>query len=314
MRNTPNPAIHILDIDGSIAPQTLAADARLAPRSLHDWGPALRLACSFRRFGKFEQQLAQWHRAEDLPAITLIGSGDFHHLTLALLARLTTPFNLLVLDKHPDWMRGLPFLHCGTWLYHAARLPNVQRIFHLGGDIDFDNGFRWLAPWSLLRSGKIVVMPAVRTYQRGQWAGVPNPPLRQDGSFSRTRCLGLLQQYRFELARFPLYISVDKDVLTSEDAIVNWDSGHLHLDELTTVLETFLHAARGRIAGFDTVGDWSPVICKGLFRKSFHWTEHPSLSIDPAEATRRNEAVNRRLLDVLEASKRSSVGWRSAAA
>ena len=57
------------------------------------------------------------------------------------------PFNLLVLDKHPDWMRGIPFLHCGTWLHHALQLPTLNRVIHCGGDLDFDNAYRWLAPW-----------------------------------------------------------------------------------------------------------------------------------------------------------------------
>ena len=94
----------------------------------------------------------------DEPTLTFYGSGDFHHVSLALVRRRRAPFNLLVLDNHPDWMRGVPFLHCGTWLYHAARLPQVRRIFHVGGDVDFDNVYRWLAPWPLLHAGKIVTL------------------------------------------------------------------------------------------------------------------------------------------------------------
>src|SRR5207253_9812558 len=96
------------------------------------------------------------------PSLAFLGSGDFHHLPLALLRRINQPINLLVFDNHPDWMRGVPFLHCGTWLNHAAALPQVQYIFHVGGNVDFDNRFRWLAPWRCLRAGKIHVFPAVR--------------------------------------------------------------------------------------------------------------------------------------------------------
>src|SRR5207249_572705 len=113
--------------------------------------------------------------ASDEPAVTLVGSGDFHHVSLALLRRLPGPFNLLVLDNHPDWMRRVPFLHCGTWVYHAARLPQVQNVFHVGGDVDFDNGYRWLAPWHLLRSGKIRVLPGVRRFA---WRSVPQETVR----------------------------------------------------------------------------------------------------------------------------------------
>src|SRR5205823_5696000 len=164
-------------------------------------------------------------------ALTFCGSGDFHHVSLALVRRLTTPFNLLVLDNHPDWMRGVPFLHCGTWLYHAARLPQVRRIFHVGGDVDFDNYYRWMAPWDLIESGKIVVFPAVRRYRRGRWARVEAAPLRCDAAmpFPTERVEELLTPYRRELRAWPLYVSLDKDVMVSDDAAVNWDSGHLTL-------------------------------------------------------------------------------------
>src|SRR5215470_5731642 len=173
--------IRILDLDGSLTEQhDLLARHRPTVGSTREWGPAIRLACGFGRFRHFEQHLRDvlGGATDDRPAVTLYGSGDFHHVSLALLRRLRTPVNLLVLDNHPDWMRGLPFLHCGTWLYHAARLPQVQRIFHVGGDVDFDNAFRWMAPWPQLQSGKITVFPAVRRFERGPWRRIPHTPLR----------------------------------------------------------------------------------------------------------------------------------------
>src|SRR5262249_9849025 len=147
--------------------------------------------------------------------VTLYGSGDFHHVSLALLRRLRQPVNLLVLDNHPDWMRGVPFLHCGTWLYHAARLPQVVRIFHVGGDVDFDNYYRPMAPWQMLQSGKITVIPARRRFSRGGWASIPHEPLRRETApvASEQWLEGLIEPFRVDLAARPLYVSVDKDVL-----------------------------------------------------------------------------------------------------
>ena len=154
--------IRVIDLDGSITAQDrLLQKFRPDVYDLHSCGPRLRLACRWNRFYRFERRLDRLFGAREYldPCISLLGSGDFHHLTLALLRRLRHPFNLLVLDKHPDWVRGSPILHCGTWLHHAAQLPNVRRIFHLGGDSDFDNTFRWLAPQADLQSGKIVAFP-----------------------------------------------------------------------------------------------------------------------------------------------------------
>ena len=171
--------LQVLDIDGSV---TLQKQLRIGYRSsvipLREWGPSLRLACGFRRFRRFESALTRSLSSVDHEnTVRLLGSGDFHHVTLALLRRLTTPINLLVIDNHPDWMRGVPFLHCGTWLYHAARLPHVERVFHVGGNVDFDNYYQCMAPWSLLESGKIRVFPGVRHFSRGRWKNIANEPI-----------------------------------------------------------------------------------------------------------------------------------------
>src|SRR5205823_5941363 len=140
------------------------------------------------------------------PRFTFVGSGDFHHASLALVRRVQTPFNLLVLDNHPDWMRGIPFLHCGTWLYHAAQLPQVQTIFHVGGDVDFDNRWQWLAPWPLLRSGKIKVLPAMRSFRQGSWRDIDNQPVRREPDLpaNAENLEHLLEPFATELARWPL--------------------------------------------------------------------------------------------------------------
>ncbi len=292
--------IRILDLDGALTSQTdLLRHYKPEFVSLPGWGPALRMACRFGRFRRFAKQLAVW--TSDDPVCTLYGSGDFHHVSLALVQRLRGPFNLLVVDNHPDWMRGIPFLHCGTWLYHAARLPQVRHVFHVGGDVDFDNAYTWLAPWDLIRSGKITACPARRVFQGRRWRTVPNEPLRPSPSEPLTteRMRQLLAPHRARLAECPLYISVDKDVLVADEATVNWDSGHLRLPDVLAILEAFQEAAGGRLAGMDTVGDWSPVRVGGILGRTFHLTMHTHMTIDPAVAARRNERVNLALLRML---------------
>jgi hypothetical protein len=249
--------------------------------------------------------------------VTLYGSGDFHHVSLALLRRQSRPFNLLVIDNHPDWMRGLPFLHCGTWLRHAARLPQVRRIFHVGGDVDFDNYYRWLAPWNLLSAGKIIVIPAVRSFRRGRWGAIVNEPLQplpSNGSkkmpIGEARLRQLLSPFLQELAGLPLYISLDKDVLAQAHAVVNWDSGHLSLAQTRVVLETFLSAAGGKLAGMDVVGDWSPVQVDGVFRRFLDSIEHPTLTVDPLAATKINERTNLALLDTITELAHEVDDWK----
>lgn len=291
----------ILDLDGSLFPQqgvALRTGAVVYPA--REWGPHIRLACRFRRFARFERELSRLlaGAVDNQPFLTWYGSGDFHHVSLALLRRQRQPFNLLVLDNHPDWMRGVPFLHCGTWLQHAARLPLVRRIFHVGGDVDFDNAYRCLAPWRLIRNGKIVVIPALRRYRRFPWNGIAHEPLRTsaDEPAGLERVAAVLHPYRRDLAAYPLYISLDKDAMTASESVVNWDSGHLTLDEVRKVIDAAYRLAGGRLAGMDIVGDWSPAIVQGWFRQIFHQTMHPTLAVTWEEAARRNEAANLELL------------------
>jgi hypothetical protein len=295
--------LRILDLDGSLLPQAnvfAAAPADWVPAG--EWGPRIRLACGFGSFDRFRDWLAH-ALPVDGPSMTFYGSGDFHHVTLALLGRIREPFNLLVLDKHPDWMRGIPFLHCGTWLRHALRLPNLRRVFHCGGETDFDNAYRWLAPWPDIAAGRVVVFPACRRFPIGRWSGITVHPLLADGNAPAEVLQTALMPFLEELRRYPLYVSVDKDVLTAEDAAVNWDSGLLRLDQALSILNTFLAAAEGRLAGADVLGDWSPMRLGHWLNRLCAQIDHPSPVIDAADAAHRNSKANAALLRVL-----SSVG------
>jgi hypothetical protein len=259
------------------------------------------MACGLRHCAAFADDVADQLGHDSRPRLVLFGSGDFHHVTLALLQRLTGPFNLLVLDKHPDWVRGVPFLHCGTWLARALRLPNLARVFHVGGDLDFDNHYAPFAPWPELQSGRVRVIPARRRFTSFGWSRVPHEPLLTDTNESLAdRLTRLIEPDRHELQSRPLYVTIDKDVLIAEQAAVNWDSGYLYLDHVLAVLDAFGRASVGNFAGADLLGDWSPVRMSGWGRHLLDVCEHPSLVVQPAEAAARNRRANRAIISQLD--------------
>src|SRR4029079_4202667 len=196
----------------------------------------------------------------------------------------------------PDWVRGLPFLHCGTWLARALLLPNLGRVFHVGGDLDFDNHYAPVAPWRDLRSGRVRVFPARRRFRGFGWPRAPHDCLLSPDEPLADPLRRLLGPARRDLAARPLYVTIDKDVLPADEAAVNWDSGYLSLDQLLTVLDVFARAAGGRFAGAHLLGDWSPVRVSGWPRRLLDRTEHPPLAVRPTEATGRNRRTNRAII------------------
>src|SRR5262249_33645235 len=109
----------------------------------------------------------------------------------------------------------------------------------------------------------------------------------------------LLAPYQDDLARWPLYVSLDKDVMVQPDAVVNWGSGQLTLAEGQTILAGVLHAAAERLAEMGIVGDGWPVQQPRLLLRAMEFSAHPSLAVAPAVAARRNERTNLALFEQL---------------
>ncbi len=97
--------LQILDLDGSIAAQTSLRDAMpwwsVATIALHDLGSRLRLWSRAANIAILRTRLRDANaRSQD--TITLICSGDFHHLAVLLMERAPEPFTLVHIDNHPD--------------------------------------------------------------------------------------------------------------------------------------------------------------------------------------------------------------------
>jgi hypothetical protein len=99
------------------------------------------------------------------------------------------------------------------------------------------------------------VWPAVRQFRRGQWPNLRHSTLKERGNpLTTERIAALLRPHLGALTARPLYISLDKDVLVRDDAVVNWESGYLRLSEVRSILSAFIEAAGGCLAGMDVTG------------------------------------------------------------
>lgn len=64
-----------------------------------------------------------------LDAVHLIGTGDYHYVSLFYLERISQPFRLVLFDNHPDDQKGTlmdGMLSCGSWVREARRFEMLR--------------------------------------------------------------------------------------------------------------------------------------------------------------------------------------------
>jgi hypothetical protein len=281
----------VLDIDRSVGP---LPDRLVLP--LAHWQESIRFGCSLATMRRFRTMLD-----ELLPATygtVFTGSGDFHHLSWPLIARLSAPrpFQVVVLDNHPDNMR-FPFgVHCGSWVRKVALLPQVSHVHVLGiTSSDIGAGHAWENYLIPLRRGKL-----------SYWS------IGVDTGWSRR--LGLAHAFHgFDTAEAmvdaftesqrtqpaPSYLSIDKDAFAAEVAHTNWDQGRLLLDHALGLIGSLRHG----LVGSDINGEVSHYRYRSWWkRKLSALDEQPE--IDPAQLAgwqAQQHALNLQLLEAISA-------------
>ena len=245
----------VLDFDGSVGP--LPGEERLP---LGEWQEALRFGCGLTSLATLGREIGGVLAGRPLPVF--MGSGDYHHLSFALIRGLHAvgrPVQVVVFDNHPDNMR-YPFgIHCGSWVWHASRLPWVSCVHVLGitsPDVDAAHG--WENHLRGLYAGRVRYWCIGRDLAWMRRLGI-----RHSRSFASAEAM--LDAFAAHLAtlRDPVYLSIDKDVLSAEDVRTNWDQGVLRLDELLGALDLL----QGRLIGADVVGEVSVYRYRSPFKR-----------------------------------------------
>ena len=170
--------------------------------------------------------------------IHFIDSGNYHYMSRIWLEKLETPFRLVAFDNHTDMQ--LPafggLLSCGGWIAASLEeLPLLEKVILIGPDQEaFDQ---------------------------------TEPVFRQKVQYLSREKLRIMtpeeKRAFFEKMEmdYPMYISVDKDVLCKDDASTTWSQGDMTLEELCQFVEILLD--KQQILGMDVCGECDPDACDG---------------------------------------------------
>ncbi len=302
--------VRILDFDSSITRQ-----ARLIERygpdiiDLTAIGPSARLWANKKTAAAIQAGL----KPEEKHALTLLGSGDFHHVSHLLVSQFSEPLTLVVFDFHPDWDMLPPRLGCGSWVTRALGLANIDKVLLLGpSSEDLSSPALYTGNLQALKNDRLELYPYGHVPTRVQFRPVPDNSslqVRRSGTASEITWTELrTAQLEDLLARIlqrcttkRTYVSIDKDCLRAEAALTNWEEGRFSLDELLRMLRVLQEHME--IVGLDITGDYSDPVVSGRFKRFCSRLDHPpayTARAKPVESIDAiNEQTNLRIIELL---------------
>ena len=156
-----------------------------------------------------------------------IDSGNYHYVSRFFTDKIEERFVLVVFDHHPDMQPPLfdQMLTCGDWVKSVVDTNRRLEKVVLVGTSD-----KLIANIPEEYADKVVCFPESQLHDRQAWQ--------------------TFYDLHFKL---PIYVSVDKDVLSPTDDPTNWDQGSTTLPELKRMLATLLH--HNRLIGVDVCGE-----------------------------------------------------------
>lgn len=146
-----------------------------------------------------------------------LDNGNYHYLSKFWIEKISRPFNLVVFDHHTDMQEAalIQTLSCGNWILESLKEVNlINKVWLIGPpEADFSK--------------------VEETYKNR----VVFISEAEAGIFEKKEKI-LRNKELDELAasNLPVYISVDKDVLSEEELKVNWEQGSMKLNTLTGII------------------------------------------------------------------------------
>ncbi len=203
-----------------------------------------------------EVEIKEKIREFDFSGIHFLDSGNYHYLSKFWAEKIEFPFSFVIFDHHTD-MQEASFwgmLSCGSWIRDLI-LSNkyVKEVCVIGPTKS-----------AFLECEKEIMQKVI-------------PISREDMQQGKIQWYEFLKRNR----EIPIYLSIDKDILSLEEARTNWDQGDVSFEEIRKWLnELFLECS---VLGTDVCGEHTPDIT----------------SVSQQEDIYKNNDVNKKLLVLL---------------
>ena len=182
-----------------------------------------------------ERRLKQLMADLPLHAVHWIDSGDYHYLSKLWADRIQEPFSLVVFDHHPDMQPPMfgQLLSCGSWLRVALEQnPMLQEVWLIGVDDKL----------------------------QGEAQGFPEQVRLIPESRLLTEEIGeIVRALNFS---YPVYLSIDKDVMSPNECTTNWDQGSMSWKQLTAFLKV---VGKHRVLGIDICGEEPKILTECVY-------------------------------------------------
>lgn len=172
-----------------------------------------------------ERQLKELMAHSPLKDVHWIDSGDYHYLSKLWTDRVEVPFTLVVLDHHPDMQRPMfgELLSCGSWVRVALEQNTLlKQVWLVGVDdklIEETSGF----------GDKVKVVSE---------SNLLHKPLDE-----------VIREIQID---YPVYLSIDKDVMSPNECTTNWDQGSMTWRQQETLLKQLM---KHQVLGIDICGE-----------------------------------------------------------
>lgn len=200
-------------------------------------------------------------KLETMPAgIHFIDSGNYHYMSLFFLERIPTDFTLLLIDNHTDMNENAfgDILSCGNWVRKALEtLPHLKKVVMLGVKPQYFQEMKE----SLTSEGELAENPESENELffinnsegcSAQERTIILPNIKNDVTKKIIYVNNVNDISTYISSDIAVYVSLDKDALSEEYAVADWDQGKLSLDDIKHI---FAELNQHHILGIDICGD-----------------------------------------------------------